>query len=199
MKITRSQLRQIIRESLIKELTPDIITDPVRAHVASNQIASANPVPGVADTIANALGLPSDGIVMKTIKNKLANEPVEFVVSLGAYTTEELMQWYKDNVESEPGPIEELISKQLRQIIKEELNRLEEGQLMNIVSTVSPLATSLQMALQDGGDPNLIIIGRILNELVSTTTIGQVYGKDNDALQARLAVLKRYIDNTSRA
>ena len=70
---------------------------------------------------------------------------------------------------------------------------------MNIVSTVSPLATSLQMALQDGGDPNLIIIGRILNELVSTTTIGQVYGKDNDALQARLAVLKRYIDNTSRA
>ena len=91
--------------------------------------------------------------------------------------------------------------RQLRQIIKEEARRLSENEGMttlDIYDKVKPLAEKVQLALQSARDPNLVVLGRIIAEIVTPTALSAVHGKDNAALNAQLEILKRYIDNTSK-
>jgi len=91
--------------------------------------------------------------------------------------------------------------RQLKQLIKEETRRLSEneGKTINeIYYEADPLAQKLQQVLQSSNDPNLTTLGRIIAETVAAHTLAAVHGKDNAALKARLVILKKYIDSTSK-
>tara|TARA_B100000214_G_scaffold374990_1_gene359507 strand:- start:153 stop:929 length:777 start_codon:yes stop_codon:yes gene_type:complete len=91
--------------------------------------------------------------------------------------------------------------KQLRQIIKEEANNLHEEtkvDMFSISDKVASLTKQIQFALQKAKDPNLTKLGRIIGKTGEFDTLAAVYGKDNAALKARLEILKRFMDNTSK-
>jgi len=90
--------------------------------------------------------------------------------------------------------------RQLRQVIREEVSRLSEQEepgefdvdtLLSINSQLSQLMVKLNRL----GDPNVNTLSRVI--LRATEMLPEVATKDHVTLQAKLDILKRYIDNTA--